>query len=93
MTRDNTNMTEPRPTNIMENLGMIHKSIAVMDTKLDALKESNDKEHKQINKHLESLNGSVEKNTKFRIEGRIYLLIVAFLGSTVISATVSYLFN
>jgi len=74
---------------VMEALGRIHSNIAVLDTKLDAMKEANDKEHKAINDHLTKLNGQVAKNSAFRYKGAVYVGVFAFL----IPFAVSYLFT
>ena len=79
----------PEPTNIFEALGRIHTTLAVLDTKLDALKDSNNKEHKQINIHLDKLNGQVAKNTAFRNKGAVYVGVFAFI----IPFAVTYLLN
>ena len=75
-------------TGIMEVLGEIHKNIAVLDNKLDNLKESNDKEHLAIDTHLTNLNGQVVKNTKFRWQVIAYVPV----ASVFLSAIISFLF-
>jgi len=67
----------------------IQPTNAVILARLKGFKKVVEVELKQINTHLEKLNGKVEKNTKWRWEGKIYIAIGAF----VISSAVGLIIN
>lgn len=70
----------------------------ILETKLDSLRElielrfkQNDKDHEVLTGKLGRMTGEVEKNSKWRTEGKIYIGIVGFLVATATSIVIKLL--
>lgn len=69
---------------------------AVLEAKLDALKElveakfkNSEEYHNTTNTHLNKLNGQVAKNTAFRLKGSVYISVFAFIIPFIITLLIN----
>ena len=69
-----------------QNLGVVLERIANLSEKMDINQAA-------IDKHFKLLNGQTAKNSKFRIQGRIYFGILFFLLTAMVIPVLLMLFE